>query len=266
MKLPLIGKWLQKIWIPPDADANWILPIREAIPIGVDIPRGEQVILPANVVKYLIQRADAVFAMAACPCRTAFQCRNHPWEIGCLHIGPAARNISPRLGRLLSHQEAAIRLQRALDSGLVPTILHMESDAEVLGVAKTKLLSICFCCECCCDVRLLLREGPARYWDSYNHRLPGVTICVNDTCTRCGLCVEACYGGERVIIIGVERAEINDRCLGCGRCVPVCPVGAIELEFDPKIDVFGSLLERISTRTTIDHAGLEPKSPETVSN
>jgi len=45
------------------------------------------------------------------------------------------------------------------------------------------MLSICFCYERCCDVRLMLRDGPNRYWDEYNHRLPGVQVLVSQACT-----------------------------------------------------------------------------------
>jgi hypothetical protein len=62
----------------------------------------------------------------------------------------------------------------------MPTILHMPSEAEIFEVDKTQMLSICFCCECCCDVRLLLREGPDRYWDLYNQRMPGLEVVISE--------------------------------------------------------------------------------------
>lgn len=113
------------------------------------------------------------------------------------------------------------------------------------------MLSLCFCCECCCDVRLILREGPDRYWDLYNQRMPGLEVVVSEDCRSCGDCVEACYGGERVITIDEHSAVIHERCIGCGKCVTACPEGAISMVFDPEVDIMGALGERINERVEI---------------
>ncbi len=115
MRQPLVGTVLQKAWIRDERDANWILPVNEAIPLG------QQVALPGRLVEQLLRAADGIFGMSACPCRTAFQCANHPRQIGCLHIGPAARQIPAELGRLMGLEEGLDHLRRALASGLIPT-------------------------------------------------------------------------------------------------------------------------------------------------
>jgi UDP-glucose 4-epimerase len=242
MRQPLVGSVLQKAWIREERDANWILPVNEAI------PRGQQVALPGSLVERLLREADGIFGMLACPCRTAFQCANHPREIGCLHLGSAVRQIPTEVGRLMSLEEGLDHLERALASGLIPTILYNPSDAEIFQIDKRRMLSICFCCECCCDVRLLLRQGPERYWDLYNHRLPGLEIVVGAGCTLCGDCIAACYGGERIIRMGAQRAEISARCVGCGRCVSACPEGAISIELKPDSEWQAALLRKIADR------------------
>jgi UDP-glucose 4-epimerase len=242
MQQPLVGTVLQKAWIRENRDANWILPVNEAI------PRGQQVALPGMLVARLLREAAGIFGMSACPCRTAFQCANHPHEIGCLHLGPAVSQIPNEVGRLMSLEEGLDHLERALASGLIPTILYNPSDAEIFQVDKRRMLSICFCCECCCDVRLLLRQGPDRYWDLYNHRLPGLEVVVGAGCTLCGDCISACYGGERIIRLGAERAEISARCVGCGRCVSACPEGAITIELPPDSEWQPVLLSKIADR------------------
>jgi len=251
MKLPLFGGLLQKVWIKEGEEANWFIPSVNTIEIGADIPTCNQVVLPGLVVEDLLSEADGIFAMGACPCRTAFECQAHSWELGCLHLGPAAKRISEELGQRLTLEEGAAVLERALAEGLMPTILHMPSEAEIFGVDKTQMLSICFCCECCCDVRLLLREGPDRYWDLYNQCMPGLEVVVSEDCIGCGECVEACYGGERVITIEDSGAVINKRCIGCGRCAAVCPEEAISLVFDPEVDFMRAFRERISERVKI---------------
>jgi UDP-glucose 4-epimerase len=246
MKLPAIGPWVAQVVIREEEDANW------HIPIGAVIPAGTNYILPTVVVERLLREADGIFAMSACPCRVAFKCQDHPHEIGCLHLGPAARSIPRQVGRELSLEEALAYFHDAAVRGLMPTILHMKSEAEIFEVDEARMLSVCLCCDCCCDVRLLLREGPNRYWDLYNHRMPGVRIEVSDACTLCGDCIQACYGGARVIMLGSHKAEIHARCLACGHCIPVCPVGAISLVIDPGSDVLEELLARISRRVRID--------------
>ena len=257
MRLPLVGPILQKRFIPKDRDANWFLPAPPAVPTGIKIPVGQaipasrQQALPEIVVARLLQEAGGIFAMSACPCRAAFHCKDHPWDLGCLHLGPATYGIPAALGKRLTREEGLAHLERAVAGGLIPTILYIPSEAEIFRVSPTRMLSICFCCECCCDVRLMLRTGPDRYWDLYNHRLPGLQVTVSSACTRCGACVQACYGGERVISIGQVRAEIGDRCIGCGRCVTACPQGAIHMAFDPQVDWLQALLERVRKRTEI---------------
>ncbi len=245
MRLPLVGIWLQRAFIRENQDANWFIPVGEAIPVGT------QMILPGVIVESLLRQAGAIFAMAACPCRTAFHCANHPWTIGCLHLGEAAYGIPAGVGRLLTLDEGLAHLNDALADGLIPTILYIPSEAEIFRVDQRKMLSICFCCECCCDVRLMLRDGPDRYWDLYNHRMPGVDVVVSEDCVLCGECVKVCYGGERVIRMGSTRAEIHERCIGCGRCIPACPQKAISLQIDPSLDVFASLMERVAARAQI---------------
>jgi NAD-dependent dihydropyrimidine dehydrogenase PreA subunit len=245
MRLPLLGPVLQKSFLKEKTDSNWFIPINAAL------PQGQSCALPGALVADLLRQADGIFAMSACPCRTAFHCQFHPADLGCLHLGPAARQIPPDVGRLLNLQEGLTHLDRALASGLIPTILHQESEAKIFGVEKTRMLSLCFCCECCCDVRLLLRQGPQRYWDSYNHRLPGLSIVVDERCTLCGACVSACYGGNAIIKLGLHKAEIDERCIGCGRCIPACPQEALSLHLDPDTDLMENLLVRISERVQI---------------
>ncbi len=100
MKLPLIRPSpAEEIHPKHRTDANWIIPIGEAVPAGV------RNVLPREVIAYLLGKAGGIFAMHACPCRTAFKCQKHKTEIGCLHIGPAALGIPAELGRLLTLQE-----------------------------------------------------------------------------------------------------------------------------------------------------------------
>lgn len=142
MWLALIGSRLQRLWIPEGADANWFIPINQAIPTGM------QYTLPGEILSRLVKEADGIFVMKACPCRTAFNCLECPHNLGCLQFGPATRSIPPELGRVISFEEAWDHVTRGLRHGLTPTILHMESEADLFQVDAAQMLLMCFCCEC----------------------------------------------------------------------------------------------------------------------
>ena len=74
---------------------------------------------------------------------------------------------------------------------------------------------------------------------------------VSEDCIGCGDCVAVCYGGERVITIKGQRAQLHERCIGCGKCVAACPEGAISLVFDIEVDFMRALRERIGERVKI---------------
>ncbi|MCK4438302.1 4Fe-4S binding protein, partial [Candidatus Bathyarchaeota archaeon] len=52
-----------------------------------------------------------------------------------------------------------------------------------------------------------------------------VPVKVTDTCTGCGVCVDACPFGA--IDMVNDKAVINEACRACGQCIDACPVGAI---------------------------------------
>jgi hypothetical protein len=114
MKVPLVGGLVQRAWIREGKEANWFIPDGSTIEIGADIPTGKQVMLPGLVVEDLLDEADGIFAMAACACRTAFDCQVHPREIGCLHLGPATKGIPEEVGRRLTLEEGKALLAHAL--------------------------------------------------------------------------------------------------------------------------------------------------------
>lgn len=52
---------------------------------------------------------------------------------------------------------------------------------------------------------------------------------VDDTCIRCGACLEAC---DYEAITMEDFAEIHpEKCVGCAACVAMCPVGAIQSDW-----------------------------------
>jgi len=158
-------------------------------------------------------------------------------------MGERTRDMPPHWGEEVSYEEALGHAKKAIGLGLVPTIVH---DSTMV-----KLLAVCFCCDCCCDIRLGLKIGPKAFWDRVMAP-PGVTPTVDDNCNLCGECVEEgiCHVGA--ISLGTTKVEIDsDLCVACGRCAEVCPLDAISFQIDPEVDVVEMLVANVADRTDI---------------
>ncbi len=242
-RIPLVGKLLIKRGFDKAADSNWMVPVGEAI------ERGRSSAIPFDVLKPILEKACYIHRMNRCPCRDGYGCIQYPRDIGCLIMGPAARDIRPEFGESVSVAEALGHAQRAVSSGLVPLIVHAESDAQLFGIEYRRMLAICFCCDCCCDIRMGLRLGPEVFWENV-HRLPGLKVEVSDDCTLCEECMAVCFRAD-VINIGKEKVQIGEKCVGCGKCAEACTAGAISFCIDQESDLAEDLLELIADRTQI---------------
>jgi ferredoxin len=240
-RLPVLGLMLRPFY-GPAANEAIIIPVHETV------SGTESVTLPLPLLTPLVESASGRFILEACLCRRAEGCQNHPVDIGCLFLGDAAAAIHPELGRPTGVPEALAHVQRALEAGLVPMVVHASFDAWILGIPYRRMLAVCFCCDCCCTVRHGLREGPPAFWETVR-RLPGLSVEAGPECVACGTCLEACPVG--VISLEGGRARVGAACKGCGRCVAACPTGAMHLAIEPGIDVLGALLSRVEGRTEI---------------
>ncbi len=240
-RLPVLGGLLRPFY-GPAANEAIIIPVQETV------GGTESVALPIPLLAPLVEAAGARFVLDACVCRRAEGCRQHPVDIGCLFLGDAAARIHPELGRSAGAREALTHVQRAIEAGLVPMVVHASFDAWILGIPYDRMLAVCFCCDCCCTVRHGLREGPPAFWDTVL-RLPGLTVAAGPECLGCGACLEVCPAGA--ISLEDGRARVASTCKGCGRCVAACPTSAMQLHLDPGADVLGALLARVEARTDI---------------
>jgi ferredoxin len=227
-----------------DENEAVIIPVEEVV-------RGtESVVLPYPLLDPLVEQASARFVMNECLCRRGENCQVYPHDIGCLFLGDGAAQINPALGRPVDEDTAMLHVEQAMESGLVPLVVHSAFDAWMLGIPYRRTLAICFCCDCCCAIRQGLRIGPPAFWNTVL-RLPGLTVVVGPDCVGCGACVEVCHVRAITMDEKEGRAHISERCKGCGRCVATCPSGAITLHVAENVDVLGHLWAQIEQRTSI---------------
>ena len=223
--LPLMGGLMEKILF--EDDHVIYLPKDNLIPVYQEIDQGENIVLPSSVLEYFIDKSEYCWIMNFCLCREGSDCQDYPHELGCIFLGESVQKINPKLGRMVSKEEAKAHARKAREIGLVHMIGRNRIDSIWLGTGHSeKLMTICNCCPCCClwkvvpDLRPSIREKI--------NAMPGVEVTVNDQCIGCGQCADGiCF--VDAIQIKYGRAIIGENCKGCGRCVEVCQQDAINL-------------------------------------
>jgi len=227
------------------------------IPVNESINQGDQIVLPYLLLMQLVEQASTRFIMTECVCRSHENCRSHSVDLGCLFLGDGAAQIHPSMGKSCNVEEAKRHIQRGVEDGLYPLIAHTMIDAVTLGIPYKRMLTVCFCCECCCVVQRGMRRGPASLMQVVQ-RLPGLQVVVGNECEECGDCVEACPAGA--ISLNHRGAEISEGCKGCGICVNACPIGAIRMEMNGKMDILAGFSQRIESYADISALHLDPRA------
>ncbi len=246
-RMPLLGKLIESFLFAGD-DIIY-LPHNRSIKVDESV-EAENLVLPSAVVEHFIDKANYLWIMNECICRSAADCSDFPHDLGCLFMGETAMGINPKLGRPVSREEARAHLYRCVEAGLFQLIGRNRLDTRWLNVRPgEKLLTVCNCCPCCCLWRMLPQLSE-RISDKVQ-RMPGVTVRITDDCVGCGSCVreEFCFVGA--ISVEGERAVIGEACRGCGHCVRACPNHAIELTISEP-DYMNSLIERISSLVDVE--------------
>ncbi len=233
-KLPFFGLRLHRQLL--DKDAGRVIPINQSV------SNFDNIVLPSEIVRRLIDRAGRRWLMNECLCRAAHHCSNYPVKLGCIFLGSATETIPQKLGREVARTEALEHLEKCEAAGLVHLVGHFRLDAMVLDATPfTSLLSICNCCECCCIFKIM-PQVHSRIGSSLKG-LDGVTVKVGNECRGCGTCTEACFV-EAISLTG-STAQISDQCRGCGRCVRRCPNEAITLTISES-DYVDRAVEKLS--------------------
>jgi len=200
------------------------------IPVNRDIEGAGETVLPLEIVDALIERSSHRVIMTRCLCRHNYDCGTYPDDFGCLFLGASALEAPKGWRRIVSREEARAHARRGVELGLVPMVGKIRFDSDTLMIRdRGKLLTICFCCACCCLTRFMAR-GPAELIDSMQHPVEGLSLEVTDACTGCGTCVETCY--LQAIEVREGRAVRKPICRLCGRCAAHCPQKAIRLRLE----------------------------------
>lgn len=208
-------------WMDPEKNSMTYLPINESL------GEATQQILPVQVVHDFIDKSEIHVIMNKCGCRLARKCENFTHEIGCLFMGESALNLPHGVSRRVSRETAHAHVERAAEVGLVPITGKIRIDNFIfLTPDKNRLLSVCFCCHCCC-MMTSFKHISGDYLDNVMTPLEGLVIEVTEKCQGCGICIETC--GFDAITIENGRAVHSDKCRGCGRCERFCPNNAIRI-------------------------------------
>jgi len=225
-RLPLIGALMDRMLFEDD-DLVY-LPKDSVVQVEVNrqVDPPINTALPSQVVHHFIDVAEVHWIMNFCICRESNKCEDYPRDLGCLFMGEAANRIDPRLGRLVTREEAHAHVRRADEAGLIHVIGRNKLDSVWLDAWPTgRLLTVCNCCPCCCLWKMLpsLAEGIGVKVT----KMEGVELSVGPGCVGCGSCQKACF--VDAIELRDGKAVIGVNCRGCGRCVEACPNHAITI-------------------------------------
>jgi ferredoxin len=224
-RIPLLGKIFDLLLFKGDEIVY--LTQDKIITLNQEVENTEDMVLPSEILEYFIEKAKYHWVMNFCICRESMQCKNYPIDLGCLFLGEAVLGINPKLGRLVTKQEALDHIKKCKEAGLVHMIGRNRLDKQWLGVKPgNKLLSICNCDPCCCLWRISPILAPRI--GKKVQKMPGIIVKVNDNCIGCKTCMEGICFVDAIHLVG-DKAEISNECRGCGRCVEICPENAIEL-------------------------------------
>lgn len=243
MKVRFIGRIARLFLVPFLSGKNFnitYLPINEEVSTSHSL-------LSETVVQELVRRSAHRVIIHRCTCRDGNTCQKYPVDLGCLLLGEGTIEIDSRVGKHATVDEALKHVNNCIKAGLLPFVGRFRPDNFIWGVRdRGKLLTICFCCRCCCIILNTAKYFPEISVNSLV-KLRGLEIITNTVqCDLCALCTEECFVNARKIQNGIIIYDSN-RCKGCGRCISVCPQNAIELKIEDTDSAIDELMNRINS-------------------
>lgn len=204
--------------------------------LNIDLSdRSGSVVLPIDLVKQAIDKADYIAAMNACLCRTANKCEHYPTDVACLFLGKSGKMVAQhRIAREVSKQEAYAKVDQAAELGLACMSLWVEVEQLVWGLRNDQMsdmVEICFCCPCCCTALNLCKTTTRDVRDRFTPS--GFTATIDhELCIGCKACLETVCPQDALGIRASDGKAVVDQetCFGCGYCKAACPTGAITIK------------------------------------
>ncbi len=192
-----------------------VIPIGEAIPVGIDI-------FPYERASELIENAKS-WGVRDCICRVQQRlvgkgC-DRPVEV-CLVFAPVEGVFDhSSIDRAITKDEALRILRQAEEAGLV----HSTSNY------RTGLDYICNCCTCCCGILRGIAEFGIPTAVAHSDF---ITVVDPRLCTGCGDCVDHCQFHALAVLELLATVDPS-RCVGCGLCASACSTEALHLDRRP---------------------------------
>ena len=188
------------------------------IPVNIEI-ENKHIALDLTRVNRFLMKAEKI-ALTECICRKALQNCKFPQNV-CLSLNEKAEiDVESGQAKYISLEEAKSIVSETAKLGLVHLTMNPPDKTDQFPS------SICSCCSCCCHalqgLQLMNMEGlvePSEFVATFDQ----------EKCTQCGICVDRCQFGARVLNDENNFIFKQDLCFGCGLCLSSCPESLIEL-------------------------------------
>jgi len=233
-KSKIMNKIISKIVF--DGDRTFFIPSNksmkhvETIEVNQKIDTCEMIVMPSDLIKEMIKKADDIVIMDKCLCRSSTDCKDYPQDLGCIFLGKTTHKISRNFCRDATQEEAIEHIDKCNQAGLMHIIGKNKMDTLWMNVRPgDELLTICNCCPCCCLWKVYPCLSDQIQADFF--KLDTLSVeCDNNKCIKCLQCIDVCFG--KAISLVDDKIVIDDNCIGCGQCSGRCPVNAINISYE----------------------------------